>query len=119
VVLGGAVLSYSGGGPNRWNQEVYATVGECVRLDVVTESVDMNMTVTAPDGRVYFNEDKGPSNKRPRVEIASAPNTGWYNVSVGPSSGASGDARFAMSYGRYSAGNPNCANATPASTLRR
>jgi len=108
----GTVLSF---GPSAGNFVInaFATPGNCVRFDVISEGADLEMVVTAPDGRVFRNDDShGPCFNCPVVKIASAPNNGWYTVHLAQFAGAAVDTNFTLLYGRYSAGNPNCAGAT-------
>jgi len=94
-----------------WTTQVYAQAGECVRLFVTSSSFDAEMVVIAPDGEVFRDDDSGGS-LRPLVEIASAPSFGWYTVQIAQFAGAASNGDFTLKYGRYTAGNPNCANPT-------
>lgn len=94
-----------------WTMQVYAEVGQCLRLFVPTTSFDSELTVIAPNGSVFRDDDGGGSN-RPLVKIASAPNKGWYTVHVAHYAGAAITANFGLLYGRYAAGNVNCAGGT-------
>jgi hypothetical protein len=94
-----------------------------VRIDVIsptlTGTVDLETVAIAPNGTVYRNDDGGGGGRplNPVVKIASAPNNGWYTVRIGQFAGTAVDANFTVAYGRYNAGNPNCAAATvPTST---
>ena len=104
-------LHDTNGNPAPWVVEVYAGVGECVRLFVTTTAFDAKLTVVAPNGAVYRDDDSGGS-LRPLVRIANAPSTGWYTVQVAQFSGAPTNANFTLKYARYNGGNPNCAVAT-------
>ena len=108
----GTVLSFS---PSAGNFVInaFATPGNCVRFDVISEGTDLEMVVTAPNGQVFRNDDSfGPCFLCPLVKIASAPNNGWYTVRLAHFNGAAVNANFTLLYGRYSAGNPNCAAPT-------
>ena len=118
TVLDGSSIELDGtlhdtnGNPAPWVAELYAGVGECVRLFVTTTAFDAKLTVIAPNGTVYRDDDGGGS-LRPLVKIASAPVQGWYTVQVAHWAGQPQNANFTLLYGRYTAGNPNCANPTP------
>jgi len=94
-----------------WVGELYAQAGECVRLAVITTLFDSELTVAAPNGTVFRDDDSG-GDLKPLVRIASAPVTGWYTVQVAHFSGVPVSANFTLKYARYNGGNPNCAVAT-------
>ena len=94
-----------------WTAELYAGVGQCLRLFVTSTTFDSKLTVVAPNGTVFRDDDSGGS-LRPLVKIASAPVTGWYTVQVAHYSGAPTNANFTLLYGTYTAGNTNCAGGT-------
>jgi hypothetical protein len=101
---------------------VFATPGQCVRLDLISPphpAPDMELVVIAPNGTVYRNDDRnGALDRRPLVKIGSAPNNGWYTVRVGQFAGVATETNVVLMYGRYNAGNPNCATPTgPLSTV--
>lgn len=112
VSLDGVLHDIDGTEP--WVGQVYAGATECLRLYVSTTEFDSKLTVIAPNGLVYRDDDSGDS-LRPLVRIASAPVTGWYTVQVAHWTGAPVDASFSLKYARYNNGNPNCA--TPTSPL--
>jgi hypothetical protein len=116
-VLDGSSIELDGtlhdtnGNAEPWVVEVYAGVGECVRLFVTTTAFDAKLTVVAPNGTVYRDDDGGGM-LRPLVKIGSAPVQGWYTVQVAHWSGLPQNANFTLLYGRYTAGNANCTNPT-------
>jgi hypothetical protein len=79
----------------------------------------MELVVIAPNGSVYRNDDRnGALDRRPLVKIGGAPNNGWYTVHVSQWAGAATETNIVLLYGRYNAGNPNCAGPTaPASAF--
>jgi len=105
-------LNDTNGNSQPWTAELYAAPGECVRFFVTSTAFDSELTVIAPNGTVYRNDDGGGS-LRPLVKIPSAPSQGWYTVQVAHFAGAAINSNFTLLYGRYSAGNVNCANGTP------
>ena len=88
--------------------QLYAGVGECLRLFVSSTAFDSELTVISPNGSVYRDDDSGGS-LRPLVQIANAPSQGWYTVQVAHFNGQPINANFTLLYGRYTAGNANCA----------
>ena len=107
VTLNGT-LHDTNGVAQPWTTQVYAQPGECMRLSITTTAFDAKMEVVAPPGEVFRDDDSGGS-LRPLVEIASAPNFGWYTVQVAQFAGTPVTADFTLKYGRYNNGNPNCA----------
>jgi hypothetical protein len=104
-------LHDTNGNTQPWTTQVYAQPGECLRLFVTSTNFDAKLTVIAPNGVVFRDDDSGGS-LRPLVKIASAPNFGWYTVQVAHFNGVPLTSDFTMKYGRYNNGNPNCATPT-------
>ncbi|MBW4620847.1 MAG: hypothetical protein KME17_16005 [Cyanosarcina radialis HA8281-LM2] len=113
-----ATLFGFGASAASWQGSFFAAPGECVRIDVISPiaagTVDLETVTVAPNGTVYRNDDGGGGGRalNPVVKIASAPNNGWYTVRIGQYAGTAVNANFVVAYGRYNAGNPNCAGAT-------
>lgn len=104
-------LNDTNGNSQPWTAELYAGAGQCLRLFVTSTTFDSELTVVAPNGTVYRDDDGGGL-LRPLVKVASAPVRGWYTVQVAAYSGAPMNANFTLLYGTYTAGNPNCTNGT-------
>lgn len=96
-------LNDTNGNAQPWTAELYAQPGECVRFFVTSTNFDSELTVIAPNGTVYRDDDDGGL-QRPLVKIASAPSQGWYTVQVAHFAGAAMNSNFTLMYGRYSAG---------------
>jgi len=112
VVLDGT-LSDTNGNAEPWVVQVFAGVGECLRLFVPSAEFAPKLVVVSPDGHVYRDSTSGGS-RQPLVRIASAPARGWYTVQVAQVNGVPQNANFELLYGRYTAGNVNCAVTTRA-----
>jgi hypothetical protein len=106
IVLSGT-LNDTNGNPEPWTAELFADVGECVRLFVSSSDFTAQLTVLSPDGSANRDSNIGGTH-RPLVRIASAPVRGWYTVHVSQQSGFPTIGNFTLKYGRYNAGNPNC-----------
>jgi hypothetical protein len=117
TVLDGASIAISGtlndtsNNAQPWVAELFAGAGECMRLFVTTTAFDAKITVAAPNGEIFRDDDSGGF-LRPLVKIAGAPVSGWYTVQVAQFAGAPTDTSFTMLYGRYDGGNINCATPT-------
>jgi hypothetical protein len=117
VQLDGTIFAF-GTSTGVYTVDVFADVGECVRLDVTAQPADLELVVVAPNGTVFRNDDR-PGDLRPLVQIAGAPNNGWYTVHLSHFAGAAIEGNFTLLYGRYNAGNANCAQPTPATLTSR
>ena len=94
--------------------EVYGRAGECVRLRVVAQSADLEVTAVATDGTTFRNDDSGLA-PCPLCSLVKfiAPDTGWHTVQTSHFAGNAVYSDYRLLYGRYTgAGNPNCANPT-------
>ena len=112
--LGGTVLSFP---PFAypWTAELFANKDQCFRFDVIEQAADLEMTVIAPSGQIFQNDDKGTNScpACPLVKIGQTPLGGWYTVRVGRANGTAVNASFTMMVSQYPIGNPNCADPTP------
>jgi hypothetical protein len=114
IVLGGTLFAVGSGSAGQWVQEVFAGAGQCVRLQVLNSGIDLAMTVVAPNGAIYENDQGGGSCFNcPTVKIGSAPKTGWYSVNIAQYLGNPAEGSFTLAYGVYPRGNPNCSSPTP------
>jgi hypothetical protein len=90
--------------------QVFARAGECLRLDVSTQTADMALLVVAPSVNFgQISDDRDVGDTRPLLALDALPWTGWYTVAVSPFDVDQATARFTLEYGRYPGGNPNCA----------
>lgn len=118
----GALVAFAqnvGEAAAQWTGSVFAGQDECMRLQVLQQSVNLKMTVVAPNGTVYRNDNSGASvcSTCPLVKIRPVPVPGWYTVNISHATGVGLDTFFVMTYSRYPGGNPNCASPTvPSST---
>jgi hypothetical protein len=101
-----------------WIIKVFADENECLRLDLTRPRVldlssptDLQMIVIHPDGFIYQNGSRSNTDFRPLVKLDIF-EAGWYTVVVLPDFDETEDIFFTVRYGRYNAGNPNCANPT-------
>jgi hypothetical protein len=91
--------------------QVFAAEGECLRLDVVSQTQDTAMLLVTPSvnfGAVVDDRDFAGGDTRPLIVIDPVPTTGWYTVSVSFFDWGPTLAKFVLKYGRYGTGNPNC-----------
>jgi hypothetical protein len=119
IVLGGTVNGFKASAVP-WVIEVFAAAHECLRLEVTSQEVDLEMRVIAPDaGKNWSSDDSSlaPCPLCPLVAVNNTPQNGWYTVHIGEFGGASVQANFTLAYGRYNRNNANCA--APASEPAR
>jgi hypothetical protein len=89
----------------------------CLRFEVVSQADDLAMSVVAPDGTVFTDDDSGScansTNRCPRVIVTNVTNTSAYTVVLNTFDGKATEANFVLQVGRYKpASNPNCIPAT-------
>lgn len=114
VTLGGTVNG-SGVSAGPWTAELFASAGQCLHLNVTQQDQDYEMTVVAPNGTVFRNDDRGGAgcSTCPQVKINGTPNNGWYTVSISQFAGASVQGHFQLLYQRTATGSAVCLPATP------
>jgi hypothetical protein len=93
-----------------WTIEVFAGANECLRLAVVSQSVDTEIVAVQPNG-VAFRDDDSLGSSRPLVKIRGT-QQGWYTVQVSHFAGAAVESDFVFTFARYNALNPNCNSPT-------
>ena len=93
--------------------QVQAGPKECLRLEVIAQSADLEMVVLSPKpGRVWRNDNSKAAGCKtcPLLKIVTeADEQGWFTVQIGTPPGFGSQSSFSLSYGRYAAANPNCA----------
>jgi len=91
--------------------QVFAKAGECLRLDVDTQTEDTALLLLAPAVN-YFglsdDRDFDGGDFRPAIGVDPVPWTGWYTVAISYYDYDDRPAKFNLIYGRYPSGNPNC-----------
>ena len=105
----GTVTAF-GGSAGYFEVGLFATPGQCLRAEVISQGADLEMVVRAPNGSIFRNDNKFAATCPlcPRVVVNNTPNHGWYSTTVQSSSGAAVETNFVLLYGRYPLGNPNC-----------
>lgn len=91
--------------------QVYAQEGECLRLDVNTQTEDMVLawiTTYIWDSEIWDDRDFNGGDFRPLFVRDPVPRTGWYTVLVSYFDPDDRVGRFTLEYGRYPSGNANC-----------
>ena len=110
------VVRQNAGEVHPWVIELFANPGTCLRAEVTAQGADLEAVLIAPNGNVYRNDDSGlaPCPLCPLIKVnpTPGPSRGWYTLQIAHFSGTPVDANFALLYGLYPAGNPNCAGPT-------
>lgn len=91
--------------------QVFAAEGECLRLDIDSQTQDLTMLVAFPSvnfGSISDDRDFEGGDYRPLIQLDPLPWTGWYTVAVSYWDLANTSGKFILKYGRYPTGNPNC-----------
>jgi hypothetical protein len=97
--------------------QVFASEGECLRLDIDGQSDDTTMLLATPSvnfGVVNDDRDFDGGDFRPLITVDPVPWSGWYTVAVSYFDLDNRRVKFNLKYGRYPSGNPNCAQAPTA-----
>jgi hypothetical protein len=97
--------------------QVFAAEGECLRLDVDSQTQDTAMLLASPAVHIVAasdDRDFDADDFRPLIFIDPIPATGWYTVAVSYFDWAPTVAKFVLKYGRYPSGNANCPVPPPA-----
>jgi hypothetical protein len=81
--------------------QVFSGAGECLRLAVTSQGTDLEMTLVAPGGRVWQDDDSNGA-LRPRI-FAVTNIRGWHTLNLSHFSGASVNADFVMTIFRGAA----------------
>ena len=91
--------------------QVFARAGECMRLDVSSQTEDTAILLVAPtvDETGFVDDADGA---RPIFGLDPVPHTGWYTVAISYFIFDERISRFTLEYGRYPGGNLNCSQAT-------
>jgi hypothetical protein len=103
--------------PLPWVVQLFAGKQECLRLRVTSQKANSELVAIAPGTRHAWRNDSSaltPCPTCPLLKIHTGNDAGWFLVQVNPSRGVPGDAEFTLSYARYAADNPNCAQPTRA-----
>jgi hypothetical protein len=111
--LNGASLMNAYGESIPFTAQVFAQPGECIRLEVTSQSADMKTVLVSPSGKIWRNDDF--YGFRPLV-TAHADVRGYYTVHINYWNGNPGISTvqlFTLAYGRYVFGTPtNCPSET-------
>jgi hypothetical protein len=101
--------------------QVFASEGECLRLDVDGQSDDTTMLLATPSvnfGVVNDDRDFDGGDLRPLILVDPVPWSGWYTVAVSYFELDNRRVKFNLKYGRYPSGNPNCVQ-SPTATAQQ
>lgn len=113
TIIRGTYQSNGFGDAEPFILQILSSGAECVRLDMLTQGVDLQIVLISPSGRIWANDDRTPpGDTRPLVR-AITDVQGWYTLHVSSFDGGIIDADFALSYGRYNPANVNCSPPTP------
>lgn len=101
---------------NPWVGLLWLEAGSsyCARLQIDKQSLNTEMSVVGPDGRVYTSDNGGGTcSFCPRVVISPVGLRGAYTVVINQYSGAAVEGGFRLRASQYNLGNPNCSSPTP------
>jgi hypothetical protein len=97
-----------------WTVEIFAFAQRCLRVEITSQTRDLEIVVVAPNGTIFRNDDSGlgPCPNCPLVKVGNTPNQGWYTVQVAQFTGGSNFSNFTLRHGLYPVNNANCATPT-------
>ncbi len=90
--------------------QIFSSGNECVRLEVVFQSADMEMTLISPVGTIWQDDDGGVGTQSLLKVITNV--RGWYPLILSHFSGASLISDFDLQYGRFPVTSTQCSNPT-------
>lgn len=102
-----------------WVYQFYAQQGDCLRLDVVSQTSDTEMALVSPNPATgntvnfVWADDDLSGGLRPLIKVDPVPRTGYYTLVLSRFSASAVNASFGIKYGRYNSGNMNCASPSP------
>jgi hypothetical protein len=104
-------------GHNSWVAQIFKGGGnECLRIEGITQTTNLEAVLTCPGGRTWRDDDGGDGSL-PLI-IATDPTVparpGWCTLTIHSSDGSNVQGQFQLMFGRYSpASQANCTPATP------
>jgi hypothetical protein len=103
-----------------WTVEIFSFPQRCLRVEVTSQTTDLELVVVAPNGTVFRNDDGGiaPCFNCPLVKVGNTPNQGWYTVQVAQFAGGGNFSNFTLRYGVYPLNNANCSVPTTGQASR-
>lgn len=108
--LNGSVETNSNGNVDPFTLQIFSSGNECLRLAVTSQGADLEMTLVAPSGRVWQDDDSNGA-LRPLIKAITT-TRGWYPVILSRYNGAATNADFTLSYGRFASTSAQCAGPT-------
>ena len=91
--------------------QIFSSGDECVRLEMVFQTADMEMTLISPTGTIWQNDD-GDVDTYPLLKVITNVR-GWYPLVVSHYSGDSIMSDFDLQYGRFPSSSSQCNDPTP------
>jgi hypothetical protein len=110
TTISGSVETNANGNVDPFVVQVFSTGGECVRLAVDSQGADLEMTLVSPSGLLWQDDDSN-GGLRPLIK-AITDARGWYVLILSHFSGASTNADFSLSYGRFVSTSAQCSPPT-------
>ena len=106
-------------GHKPWVAQIFKGGGnECLRIEGITQTTDVEAVLTCPGGRTWLNDDDLAADElepliiaRLATPAASTP-AGWCTLTIHHFRGDNVEGQFTLRFGRYPLGNQNCAPAT-------
>ncbi len=111
TLFSGTYESNENGNTDPFVVQIFSSGTECVRLEVVFQSADMEMTLISPTGTIWQNDD-GDASGQPLLKVITDVR-GWYPLVVSHFNGTSLISDFDIQYGRFPSTSEQCVSPTP------
>ncbi len=111
TLFSGTYESSANGNIDPFVVQIFSSGNECVRLEVVFQSVDMEMTLISPVGTIWQNDDGGEGTQ-PLLQVITNVR-GWYPLVISQFAGEAVGSDFDVLYGRFPATSEQCISPTP------
>lgn len=90
-------------------ETVYGGIGECLWIEVMEQSADLEAVLVGPDGTVWRNDDRdSPTNTMPFIKAVPSA-SGWYTLIISNYNAAGPTADFHFQMRRYPVSDAQCA----------
>ena len=109
-IIYGDVFNKTSGhvGHKPWVGQVYTRGNECLRVEVIAQTTDLEAILTCAGGATWRDDDGGVG-ARPLIKaITPGGRPGWCTLTIGDFAGRNLAGSFIVRWGRYPRSNPNC-----------
>ncbi|WP_089943319.1 hypothetical protein [Candidatus Entotheonella palauensis] len=110
VILSGSYETHENGNTDPFVLQIFSSGNECVRLEVIRQGTDLEMTLISPQGAIWQDDDGGVDTQPLIKAITNV--RGWYPLVLSQFAGAPANADFDLQYGRFASNSAQCSPPT-------